>query len=368
MISKINDSRTPLGITGVIPTKENGRKAAPDLYFRIDWLQGTFPNKYLDKVKKYVDLLLGKGNFRQHSEKERKEILKEAGKADFGFVERAYGIRYFNRSYVHPSGALIATGRKLPSGEIDESISYLELSGAVCCQVRQSKLRKFMITVRKRVELHPTRLDPCIDDFAKTLDINQIRRAADKHHYLGFGDTVKYHAHGRKGSKGKGISFGRRGSAGGGKYLVIYDKAAQSKGLIDSIRIELSCYKHYAEQLFDQLCDLPYCHWGELIRNWIFGAIDFRARRGKEDKNPGRRKRLSWWAKIMKNAVPMKPGRLYKPPSIQSLKAWLKHQVSPSLVVLKERNEVQFWAFILEMIKDGETRLREKHRWLIALE
>lgn len=333
--------KTPEGNTRV------DKKKASTRTYRIDWFQGTFPSRYFDKVISFTSKFLGKGEF--------EELYK--------------GLRYFDRAFQHPSGAILGLGRSYKPDGAD--LAYLELSGSVLLPYKQSRLRKLMRVLRKKCHFKCTRIDLCVDDFSRSLDIRQIKRATDKYHHVGFLDTVKFTEFGMKGSRGLSISFGRRGSSGGGKYLVIYDKGLESKGKIDSIRVELSCYDRYAVQSFDQLCDLPYLCWGDIILGWISGAIDFRRRRDKNDRDPSNRPRLPWWKKFVSNATPLKPSSVYKVDSLERIAVWLFHQVAPSLCTmmkgLNKRGSNSFSDFFDELMKNGESRLREKHKYLIAM-
>ena len=352
-----SEEKTPSSKTGVIPTKcdaggsvetnDENVKVLPDLRFKVDWLQGTFHTKYLPDFIKRAEKLLGYGEFE----------------------EQPRGIKYYDRLFKHPSGVLIGVGRKTPRGFIDEDSSYLEIKGTALLPIKQTKLRKFMIYIKGK-NFKCTRPDICIDDYNKTFTIKEIDEIGDRRDYSGFGDTFRYIKDGSKGSKGHSVSFGRRGSRGGGKYLVFYDKSKESKGLIDSMRIELSGYDHYAIQIFESLCNLPFCEWGQLIKGWIVGAIDFMHRKHDNDKNPGRCERYEFWENIVDDAVEIKASKTYPHQDIERIQAWFKRQVAPSLVVLLEvlgKTDLQnFWDFFWELIADGEARLRQKHRWLIA--
>ena len=272
-----------------IGADEKEQKLSPDLRYRLDWFQGKFDRKFLLKVFRCVTLFLGGGEF----------------------LQRTKRVQHFNLSYEHPTGAIIACGRKKPSGVVDESLCYLWLSSSVLLPFKQRRLYKLMRVLRHECEFHTTRLDLCIDDFNKTLDIYKIKRAVDKFHYISFNDAVEFQKYGRKGSRGLSISFGRRGSSGGGKYVIVYDKSKESKGKIDSIRVEASFCGRYAEQLSDNLCDIPYHMWGEIIKEWISGAIDFRRRSYDDDNEPHCRPRLPWWQKIVGDTAKLRPSCEY---------------------------------------------------------
>lgn len=342
-----NQLKTPLGNTGVNATKKRTPKVAQPIEFKVDWLQGTFHTKYLQKIQQKLETLLKKGKFES----------------------RHTGIRYFESSAVHPSGAVTGTGLKKPQSLPDYKYSYLQLSGDTLLNCKQTKLRKFLLYLRRKTNFNCTRIDNTIDDYNRYINFKSLEKIVDKNDYVGFGDTTEIHYSGRKKLKGSTISFGSRGSAGGGKYLVIYDKFKESRGRMNCIRIELSCYDIYAKQNFEQLSTLPFCAWGDVIKGWISGSIDFVKRKHEKDKNPGRRKRYAFWNKIFKDTVKLKPSREYPQQTILKILGWFRRQVAPSLAVLINvfgKNDVQdFWDFFWEIVQDGENRFREKHKYLI---
>ena len=342
-------NKTPKDKIGVSAVRGKKRVKSPELEYRVDWFQGTFRSRYLLKVHKIISDLFGTG---------------------YDFEERSFGVRYFARSFRHPSGALSGVGHKIPGGKVNDSLAYVELSGDVIARIKQSDLKKLMSRLHEeKIGFTCTRIDLTIDDFGKSFKISQVKKALDDFHYVGFRNTGEYRQLGRKASRGHYVSFGNRGSKGGGKRIVFYDKSLESEGKIDSMRIELSCYDHYAQQSFTQLAELPYLCWGELIGAWISGAIDFRKRRGENDKNPGRRKRLAWWDRLVKNFSQLKASRDYKPDSLDKVKKWMTKQVAPSLAVLmtvmQENDCEQFWFFFWDLIEDGLKRFRDKHRYLV---
>ena len=364
--------------------EKKGKEEEPRLEFRVDWIQGTFPVEKLEKAKRIVVKILREIKREKFTEEEIKEIEKrikeENPKEIVEFEERPYGIRYFEKSYRHPSGVIAGVGHKKPGKMLlDESVAYLEVPGSVLSTMSQSRVRKLMNALLKECKFKCTRVDVAIDDYTKTFDVRTVALAKDKHHYKGFGNTGQHIKNGRNGSLGEMVTFGNRGSRGGGKRICKYDKSIESKGKIDAMRIELSCYKHYALQLFEHLCAVEVIAWGELIGAWISGAIDFRRRQGEKDKNPGKRRRLGWWAKIVKGFAQIKPGREYTPDSIEKVKAWLVKQVAPSLAVMahrmwgeaKEEDQLrefmygEFVEFLLELLVNGESRFKDKHHYLI---
>ena len=337
--------QTPLSNTGVTATNKSSETP---YQYRLDWIQGTFSSFYLPKVFKICKTVF----------------------SNFDFVKRNFGVGYFADSYIHPSGALIGQNFRSYSGDSNNSdICYLQLSGSTISKIKQSRLRKLIRFLSRKCKFNFTRIDADIDDYSKTLDINKIKKAVDKNQYVGFRNTPNYREYGIKGSRGQSISFGHRGSRGSGKYIVIYDKFKESKGKIDCIRIEISFYNIFVEQFSQDIIESPFLLWGEIIKGWIIGSLDFRLRKNPKDKNPGRCPRLKFWDKIFNNSVELKPSRTYKNSTLDTLKSWVRYQVAPTISVLLNSfckySESDFWDFFWELVYHGESRLKDKHLFII---
>ncbi len=355
MLSDCSDTlSTPLANSGVISTNmsnlEGNNVDLTGLRCKVDWVQGTFPAKYFSEVRHHLNLLLGRGKG--------------------GFEPTGRGIRFFDKAYKHPTGAVIAEGLRQRNGRVDRSLAYLELSGSVLDFCTQTRLRKFLRVVYRKFEFKGTRGDLTIDDFDRRLNIPLAKEAADLNNYTGFRDSVEYTESGRRGRRGCSISFGNRGSAGGGKYFVIYDKSLQSKGAINSIRYELSLYDQGANFALYNLAFSPFACWGSLIGSFISGSIDFIERIDEDDKNPQRRGRLPFWDEIIGDYDKIKPVTSYKIVSSDELEEWVRFQVAPSLATIflareKRYGEGAFEKFIEDIISDGKQRLRKKHLSMI---
>ena len=359
MVSNQSDIwTTPSTNSGVISTFDvNKQVISTDnnleltgLRCKVDWVQATFPSKYVSDVRHYLNLLLGR--------------------SQGGFEATGHGIKFFDKAYRHPTGAIVAEGLRQQNCQVDRSLAYVELSGGVLDFCSQTRLRKFLKVAIQKFEMKFTRGDLTIDDFDKRLNIPLAKSAADKNNYTGFRNSVKYIESGRNGERGCSISFGRRGSAGGGKYFVIYDKSKESKGAIDSIRYELSIYGGIADFALRQLAFAPFASWGYWIGSFISGSIDFIERIDRDDKNPQRRSRLPFWHEIIGDYEKIKPVSSYKIVSADELEEWVRFQVAPSLATIflarqRKYGEGAFEKFIEEMIADGKQRLRKKHLFML---
>ena len=351
IITKKPTTETPPNKMGVIST--DSLRTTPvvknhqDLEFRVDWLQGTFPTEKFEIVKNCVTSLLGGG--------------------EFTLANR--GTRCFAYRYDHPSGVIMAQGHRGFYGDINEQLSYLEIKGEHFPSISMSELHKLFKVLFGESDFNSTRQDICIDDYGMNLDFDLIRDLRDKRHFTGFRKAAKDTSYGPNSEQGREITFGNRGKQGSGKRIQFYDKCKETKGKVPCHRIELSLSQDYSRQLFQQMACASFSEWGNIIKGWISGAIDFIYRQGKDDKNPQRRTRYSWWDYYVGDAVKLRPGRSYKDKTIETIKLWWYHQIAPSLAVLitvlGKEDIKDFIDFLLSVALDGYNRFNDKHLRLI---
>ena len=342
MLTKILASETPASNTGVNATNECHLKC------RVDWIQGTFNSKYFIFVKSIVESYVGGGEFKK----------------------REIGLANFERAYEHPIGVLIGCGLRLPGLPVDNNYCYLELSGGLLGKFTQRRTRKLIRVLLRKVSFNFTRLDCAIDDYLKRFDLRTIKEAADKHWYTGFGDTCDYRERGRKGSKGGYCNFGNKGKSGGKKQLSFYPKDKESKGKIDAFRTEIRLYRDFAQQAAEHLAMVSVDDWGEIIRGYILGAIDFRKRKDENDKNPKRAPRLRWWKWFAtEDALVIVPDGVHRVSSYESKKKFLE-RIAPTIAcvmnaMVKAEGIEQYETWRWTNIFDGEERMNE-HHWYIV--
>lgn len=339
---KSNSCETPTINNGVNSTEECSLKA------NIDWLQGSFNSKHNDTVIQLLTTFLGGGEF---------EFLKN-------------GIKHYKVGWRHPSGVVVGSGLIRPDGSIDSRYSTVQLKGGHLAPIAISRIRKLMRVLSKKVQLKCTHIDINIDDYERRFDIRFIKECYDNHKVVGFRNTGELKDLGKNGSKGLMFSLGRRGSNGGGKRIMWYDKNIESKGLINAIRVELSLYGHHAQEAFKTIAFNNLNCLPTIIHGYIVGAVDFRDRQGERDKNPGRRERLEfykWFADDVPEIVVSLP---YKVKHVDKLIAWFE-LIAPSFYVVMtvlitrlgtEGFDEWFW----KMVFNGEKRLNSRHKYLIS--
>ncbi len=337
----ITKKRTPVDSMGVKTPKQNRFTTC------IDWFQATFPTKLFSIVKEIIKYHLGIE----------------------GFIKQPGALKLFKTVYKHPTGLILATGHRAKK-KIDWSLSYIEMSGSVIRFFEQIKLLDFFIALRD-IEANCTRLDLAIDDHSMTLDIDEIKKSVKKGYLCGFRSAVKYVEEGINAEKGHSISFGHRGSQGSGKYVTFYNKAKESKGKLNSIRVELASYKHRATQMFNKICDTPFEELGKTIFAAINGAIDFRKKK-KGETHLNRAKRLPFW-RFMDDCEKFVPVFNYVEKTLEDVKEWVIKQIAPTMAMLftyfcdaYDGDYTIFTCFIHEIIEHGEKRLNNKHLFKIA--
>jgi len=179
-----------------------------------------------------------------------------------------------------------------------------------------------------------TRLDVSADDYTKKyhpLVFLDLAKRGNLCHLRSFSVVEKWSAPGQ--SSGVTCYFGQRGNDGGGAMLRVYDKSAQSQGVVDSVRFEAEFCGSKSLTAFNYLVESSdvdefYSRSASLIG----GCVDFRDKHTKPgEKNLERIPRSAPWAFICDwlGAVRIKPARV--PPSAARTVAYLERCVGKSL-------------------------------------
>jgi hypothetical protein len=257
----------PVGITGGKVTAEG--LSAVQHSVKLDWLNVVFPDAVRDQVLELVTARLGGG------------------------TELEHGVHTYTAMCTWETGAFLAWSPGRPE-------CLLSLNGDSCDQYVLEELLAFLKACSD-LGGRGTRVDLAFDDYTQQLvNLALIHQAADEGNFCGF----KVHEpRQEKTRRGELLSdahcFGRKGKAGSGRQVVVYNKALESKGQIISNRLEARFFKEAAELVFASLVE---CGAGEHLeaqmRVTIGGAIDFRDRQGVH-KHKDRMPRLAWWQSIL---------------------------------------------------------------------
>jgi hypothetical protein len=149
-----------------------------------------------------------------------------------------------------------------------------------------------------------TRVDSAFDDWGWLRSPQAIwDRYAKDRHFGGFKSRRQYSGGSEALGDGFTIEFGERGKWGSGKQFVIYDKKAESGGLIDAVRYEVRFFSRddrASEAWLFAIRGATCCEeWTNRLGMLVGGAIDFYEPDGREgEKNAGRRTAAPWWGTI----------------------------------------------------------------------
>lgn len=275
-------------------------------------------------------------------------------------VPRKVGI-FWDRTWVSECGALLCE-RDIGDGRV---ASRLALGGAICGSVNALRLRGFGLWCQASLpHIRVSRIDLAIDDYDRTINPQDIADALASGNYAGFrrADTVKNH-----GTKWGGWTYylGRRDSD---KVVRVYDKFAESKGMIDSIRFELEAHDEYAAKIFEAWCECTHDadKIQHLIVNYAIGQLRFI---NKIDKNISRCPNLAWWDEFISHlkSTPIRMTVVRIKTSVERKIDWLRRSVSKSLAVI---NDAVGSCRALDLVADciETARLRYTGQDLIAID
>ena len=216
----------------------------------------------------------------------------------------------------------------------------------------------------KLANISCTRLDAAFDDFTKELFTQQdLYEAWESHAVVRLHNkTHDMHVSGCP-SDEYGVGWTHQWGRGR-KSITFYNKAAESKGKIDSHRIEVRYKEKDANQAFQVLLDLPMDSFPEFCVSFLSGVIagvvdfmDF-----PKGRNHGIRdgKRLDWWQRVLDVQEGML--RFSATPPKQNLVRkveWIKRQVVTSLAQISDiigSDKYEEW------LENGVKQAREKYK------
>ena len=132
---------------------------------------------------------------------------------------------------------------------------------------------------------------------------------------------------------GNTVYFGSRGKNGGGRFIRMYDKNLESRGLTNSYRWEVEFSKEKASSVvFELSCCDTLEQFVTLVASLIGGSIDFVNRKGK---HLDRAKRLEWWQSIVDILGECTLSITKKKTTIDDVKQWVRVSVAPSLKMIQ---------------------------------
>lgn len=240
----------------------------------------------------------------------------------------------------------------------------LSLSGKACASVPIELLLHFLSIVSSSpVEVSCSRIDICLDDYTKRLTFENIWAALESGNHSGFRTS---HAIKNFGNKRGGwtVNLGSRQSS---HFVRIYDKSAESKGRIDSIRWESEFKHEKAQAIFKSLAAATTCVDAlKLVKGYTFGKFHFI---DKTNKNLDRCNALDWWLDfllfVMHEQAEILVDKVVT--SIESSVLWIRRQVEKSLArISRAFGTEKFEEFLDDCLVSGRNRLKAIDNLLIV--
>ena len=316
------DPSPPLGNTGGKLT----------LTVKLDWLTGTFPADYLEPARAILAGYLGAPERLDH------------------------GFRTYQECWRFASGALLLWSNGRREACIDLNGDSLD---AVPLKWQRTLMRDLA-----GLGLRASRVDIALDDFGGSLRLDDVEAAAAAGNFAGF-RVVKTERPqrlegGRMVDDGRGVSFGRRGKDGGGRFVQVYDKALESDGEIPSVRLELRTAKDVADEAWRLLLDAK--SDGELVAlmcRLVVGSIDF-IERG-EQVHLSRMPRLSWWQSFVDTLGRAKLVVHRCIPPLQKSWEHIKKAVLPTLALIRTVCDSQGYDLLSVLDEQLDIALEKVH-------
>lgn len=314
----------------------------------VHWIRNSFDFKQLDAVKSMVS------NF--------------FGKSEISYIGRlSYSARYAWRSEVSLCFDEDPELReKAHRGRIT-----LDVPGSACDELTAADLVLFMEFIQ-HLGGKATRIDVFFDDYDRKVGIEELRSVVDKKDFSGFQIASDSRTINRIKKKNDGlvynsVTFGRRGSAGSGKYLRIYDKNLESNGEENCIRWEVEFTQRYAERVFNILSgtggnlDVFAISCGALIG----GCMRFVHRTG--ERNIARLELYDWWEDIIKRLGVLSIRIAKKKSTLMGMIEWTKRQLSPTLAVIASsfKTSRDYYDWMEELCDVGNSKMNT-HQQQIA--
>ena len=257
----------PVGITGGKVT--TGESSGVQHSVKLDWLNLCFPHGARDQVVELVTATLGESTMLEH------------------------GVHTYKSMCTWEAGAFLAWSDGRPE-------CLLSLNGDSCDFLTLGQLVEFFKAAAE-LGAWATRVDLAFDDYTRELlRLELFHQAADAGNFCGFKVHEPRQEKTRRGELlSDAHTFGRKGKAGSGRQVIVYDKALESRGEINSVRLEARFAKEAAELLFTELAQHECGQALEAqMRAAIGGAIDFRDRKGVH-RHKDRMPRFDWWQQVL---------------------------------------------------------------------
>ena len=218
----------------------------------------------------------------------------------------------------------------------------ISMSGSVVSQIPVRKFWGFCRDVLALVNFKVTRLDIAIDDYFKRLNELDIKEAAECGNFAIVQSISPYRTH-RKGGIVEGFTW-YFGSKNSDNFARFYDKATESKGEIDSYRLEGQFADEKAHLIWKQWLSIPDSEFDNISPRYLSGSVlgliefvDRSGSNGSKQKNICRMKRLGWWQQFVEACgAHIRHSVVRADTTLERAKQWIAKQVMPTLAAIQK--------------------------------
>lgn len=310
----------------------------------VHWLRNSFDFKQLEDVKKMVSTFYGDPEINYR------------------------GILSYSTRHVWPAGVSLCFDEDPGLRQrAHRNRITLDIPGSACDELSESDLLLLLEYIQK-LNGSCSRLDVFFDDYNHTVSLNQLRKVIDKKDFSMFrlaskNETIDRTKKENGGKTYDAVSFGRRGSAGGGKYFRIYDKNLESKGKEDCIRWEMEFTQDHADKVFGYLagCSGHVDSFVVMCGAMVASNILFVHRTG--DNNVRRLKVYDWWEKIREILGSTLRIRIAKKKcTLKGMIDWAERQVSSTLAVISKslKTDRDYYEWMEHIIENGTDKMSNR--------
>lgn len=236
---------------------------------------------------------------------------------------------------------------------------HIILSGKTCRYLENYNLNLLdvAISLASKENINITRLDLALDLYNKDIYSKCVRSYDKDLIVTKFRSSKKLVTKKDNKESGGTLYFGSRQSE---VMLRIYDKGKEQKSELDWTRIEFVLKKLYTKKTLEQI-KRKGLH--DVFKGLLKNYIKFVK---KKEKNVSRSVEAKWYKELIEDVSKISLYTAKTESDIESIKEWLKTQVSNSLYTIVQADLSH--SFIDELLKIGANNIKDRHYNLIEQE
>lgn len=255
-------------------------------------------------------------------------------KEHFGITLDTTSIPYIcGRKFLESMRSLdnsIILGYNFPQDSAVVGEVILNIGGSALSRLPLDSLHTFCRTLYQ-LGAHCTRFDVAIDDYSKSYFNSETLDSTLKAGNFSGAHLTNYHTS-TYGNGGWLYTIAKRGSD---KYLRIYNKSVESKGVIDSYRFEVEYKNCRSKHIFEKFCELETDLLTDFLSYTAVGSFDFIDR--TYDERTDRCPRLPWYSAFVESVGGIIKWSLARVrPTIEKTQDWIEKKVIKSIVVISK--------------------------------